>query len=102
MNSSQQLPAHSRHTEFVELLSRHQHQLFSYIFALLRSQHDAEDLFQQSSLVWWAKFDEFRPGTNFVGWACRISQFEVLNFYKRRGRSRSLFSAELRDELVEL
>ena len=90
----------SRHAEFVELLRRHQQQVFAYLFALVRNLHDAEDLFQQASLIWHAKFDEFQPGTNFVAWACRIAKLEVMNFYRRRGRNPVTFSTKLQDELA--
>ncbi len=102
MSPTPEVTKRARHAEFVELLRRHQHQLFSYVFALLRNQHDAEDLFQQASLVWWAKFDEFEPGSNFVAWACQIARYEVLNFYRRQNRSRALFSDTLQDELAAL
>ena len=92
----------TQHAEFVELLRRHQHQLFSYIFALLRNQQDTEDVFQQASLVWWGKFKEFEVGTNFVGWACKIAQFEVLKFFKRKNRNQAMFGAELQEELAYL
>ena len=40
-------------------LARHQSQLFGYIYSLVRDLDDADDLFQQTSLVLWDKFDQF-------------------------------------------
>jgi RNA polymerase sigma-70 factor (ECF subfamily) len=48
---------HDPKTEFAELLRRHQTQLFGFIYSLLRDLDDADDLFQQTSLVLWDKFD---------------------------------------------
>jgi RNA polymerase sigma factor (sigma-70 family) len=47
---------------------------------------DAEDVFQNTSVVLWEKFDTYERGTNFLAWACRIAYFEAL--YDRRKTSR--------------
>lgn len=89
-----------RHQRFVELLTQHQGQVFGYIYALVRNFDDAEDLFQQSSLVLWDKFDQFADGTNFVRWACTIAQYEVLNFIRKRQRNQLYFSEQFQRELA--
>lgn len=55
------------------LMTRHQRQIFAYIYTLVPDRHDAEDLLQETSLVICEKFDEFRPGSDFVAWACQIA-----------------------------
>ncbi|MCG8585875.1 MAG: sigma-70 family RNA polymerase sigma factor [Pirellulales bacterium] len=85
------------HNAFMELLAQHQSQLFGYIFALVQNMADAEDLYQQTSIVLWQKFDAFEQGTDFVSWACQTAQFQVLNFLRTKRRSRVCFS----DTLVE-
>ena len=60
---------------YVELLTQHGRQLFGYIHALLRNFADTEDVYQQATLVTWQKFDQYESDTNFLGWACRISEF---------------------------
>ena len=64
------------------MLARHQSQLFGYIYSLVRDLDDADDLFQQTSLVLWDKFDLFDPSRSFVGWACGVARYEVLNFLR--------------------
>ena len=66
--------------EFAELLRRNQTQLFGYIYSLVRDLDDADDLFQQTSLVLWDKYEQFDPTRSFVGWACGVARYEVLNF----------------------
>ena len=51
--------AGDRQAEFAALLRQHQTQLFGYIYSLVRDLDDADDLFQQTSLVLWDKFDQF-------------------------------------------
>ncbi len=87
--------------EFASRLARHQTQLFGYIYSLVRDLDDADDLFQQTSLVLWDKFDQFDPSRSFVGWACGVARFEVLNFLRTRSRNRLYFSDELNLALIE-
>ena len=87
--------------EFAALLARHQSQLFGYIYSLVRDLDDADDLFQQTSLVLWDKFDLFDPSRSFVGWACGVARYEVLNFLRSRSRNRLYFSDELNLALIE-
>jgi RNA polymerase sigma-70 factor (ECF subfamily) len=86
---------HDRGTEFAELLRRHQTQLFGYIYSLVRDLDDADDLFQQTSLVLWDKFDHYDPGKSFIAWGCGVARFEVSNFLRARSRHRLYFSDEL-------
>jgi RNA polymerase sigma-70 factor (ECF subfamily) len=87
--------------EFADRLSRHQSQLFGYIYSLVRDLDDADDLFQQTSLVLWDKFDQFDPSRSFVGWACGVARYEVLNFLRSRSRHRLYFSDALNLALIE-
>ncbi len=87
--------------EFAAQLARHQSQLFGYIHSLVRDLDDADDLFQQTSLVLWDKFDQFDSSRSFIGWACGVARYEVLNFLRARSRNRLYFSDELNLALIE-
>ena len=52
-----------RYDEFVNLVRLHTNRMLGYLDALLLNRDDAEDLFQETCLVLWRKFDEFRAGT---------------------------------------
>jgi RNA polymerase sigma-70 factor (ECF subfamily) len=86
--------------EFAELLRHHQTQLFGYIYSLVRDLDDADDLFQQTSLVLWDKFAHFDHSKSFINWACGVARYEVLNFLRSRSRSRLYFSDQLNLALV--
>jgi RNA polymerase sigma-70 factor, ECF subfamily len=79
--------------EFARLLARHSRQLYAFIMTLSLTHHDAEEVFQNTCVLLWNKFGEFRPGTNFNAWASRIAYYEVLNLLKQKRRSPQL-SAE--------
>ncbi|MFO0807919.1 MAG: sigma-70 family RNA polymerase sigma factor [Gemmataceae bacterium] len=97
--------------EFVRLLAQHQRRLYLYVVSLVPRPGDAEEVLQETNLVLWREFGQFRPGTNFAAWACRVAFHQVLAWRKKRQRDRLEFSdeflaavaaeAEATDELLE-
>jgi RNA polymerase sigma-70 factor (ECF subfamily) len=90
-----------RKTEFAERLREAQSRLFGYIHSLVRDLDDADDLFQQTTLILWNKFDDFDPARSFLSWACGVARLEVCNFLRSRGRQRLYFSDDLNLLLAE-
>src|SRR3954454_14146141 len=90
-----------RRAQFSERLLRHQTQVFGYLYSLVRNLDDADDLFQQTCLVLWNKFDQFDPSKSFAAWACGVARFEVSNFLRSRGRQRLYFSDDLNLLLID-
>jgi RNA polymerase sigma-70 factor len=62
---------------------------------LVFSHHDAEEVFQNTSVVLWNKFVEFEPGSNFFAWASRVAYYEVLNYMKQQRRTRAFSEAAM-------
>jgi RNA polymerase sigma-70 factor, ECF subfamily len=93
------MPHPNRHHEFVGLIGAYTNQIFTYVHALLLNWNDAEDVFQEVCVVLWKKFEEYQPGTNFLGWALRIAQHKAMDFQKMKSR-RVAFHASLRDSLL--
>lgn len=89
-----------RYDEFVGLLQRGTGQILAYINALLLNWNDAEDVFQETCVVLWQKFDEFEPGTNFLAWALRIAQFKAMDFRKSRTRREAHWKPELQAAMI--
>src|SRR5436190_24162203 len=78
-----------QHDRFVERFVRCQDRLYAYVATLLPNRADAEEVFQQTSLVLWRKWQEYDLGRDFLPWACGIAHHEVRNFlrkHKDRGR----------------
>ena len=88
-----------RYEEFADLIELSTSRVLSYLHALLLNWNDAEDVFQETCLVLWQKFDEFRPGTSFVAWALRVAQHKAMNFQQKQTRYMA-FTASLRDALM--
>jgi RNA polymerase sigma-70 factor len=94
-----------QYERFVQLFAQVHDGLFAYIFSLLPHWSDAEDVFQQTSLVLWRKFGDFQPvaekGTDFLAWACRVAFYEVRNFRRVASRDRLQFGDALLAQLAE-
>jgi RNA polymerase sigma-70 factor, ECF subfamily len=95
----EEVDASSEHAEqFAELLRSNHRQLFVFIYSLVQNRADAEDVYQQTTLVMWKKFSEFTPGTNFGAWAARVAHLTARHFIRTKRRNRVYFS----DGMLEL
>ncbi len=86
---------------FMTLYTESQRKIYIYIASLLPDLTDADDLFQETSMVLWRKFSEFQPGTSFIAWAYRIAFNLVKRYYAQQHRSRLVFDAALLEILKE-
>ncbi|MEM7315282.1 MAG: sigma-70 family RNA polymerase sigma factor [Planctomycetota bacterium] len=84
-----------RQQKFAELIDPIQGRLFAYIHSLVRDLNDADDLYQQTTIVLWKKFDTYRSDQPFISWAFGVARFEVANFLRSRQRTRLYFSDDL-------
>jgi RNA polymerase sigma-70 factor (ECF subfamily) len=85
----------------VRLLSRHQEDLFRYIFALLPHEEDARDVLQETSVALYRKFADYDPTKPFLPWAYRFAHLEVLKQRERNQRGSRLLRAELLERLAQ-
>lgn len=82
------------------LITQHQRRIFSYIYTLVPSRHDADDLLQETSLVIVEKFHEFTPGTDFVAWACQIAWWRVRAARQKYARSKVIFDDDVLESVA--
>ncbi|MDC4232692.1 sigma-70 family RNA polymerase sigma factor [Actinomyces sp. B33] len=62
-------------------------QLFGAALGMTRNRADAEDLLQETYLKAYAKFDQYRPGTNIKAWLYRILTNTYITQYRKAQRS---------------
>jgi RNA polymerase sigma-70 factor (ECF subfamily) len=86
---------------FLRLFLQNERRLYAYILTLLPNRADADDVLQEASLVLWDKLDERHPPDDFAAWACRIAYFKVLDFCKKKQRSRVCFSQTMLERVAE-
>lgn len=85
-------PPSERVEAFVQLLGQNQRRIFLFVMSMVPNYSDAEEIIQETNLVLWREFDQFRPGTNFAAWACRVALNQTLAWRKRKRRDRLEFS----------
>jgi len=82
-----------RYKEFLRLLMANQHRIFGFIFALVPDMEAAEDLQQETMLVMWEKYREFKPGTNFAAWGIQIARNKCISIIMKKTGARWFLSA---------
>ena len=90
----------SKTNEFLRLLMGNQKRIYAFILAMVPNHEDAEDLFQQTVLVMWSRFDTFTEGTSFSAWGITVARYQILNARKRYSRG-SLHFSEAAWELID-
>lgn len=85
---------------FSDLIAASRSRLFGYIYAMLHNMSDAEDVYQQTTVLLWEKFGEYQPNTNFTSWALKIAYFNIRNFQRSRNRSRVFFSDQVMEKVA--
>ena len=89
----------SKTDEFVALYTSSQRRIYAYIRSQVLSPTDADDVLQDTSAVLWRKFPDYRRGTDFTRWACRVARLEVLTHHRHHKRMLSIFSDEAADAI---
>lgn len=90
-----------RTSEFVALFASHDRGIYKYILTLLADPNITQEVFQETSVTLWQKFEEYRPESNFFAWACRVAYFEVLKHRQTARRDRLRFNDDLLATLAE-
>ena len=94
-------PSIAAQKQLMLLMTQHQRRIFSYIYTLVPSRADAEDILQETSLVICEKFGEFTIGTDFAAWACQIAYWEVRRARQKFARAKVVFDQEIVDALAQ-
>jgi len=101
---------------FEELVRRHQHGLFSYLYRMCRNSSDAEEMAQVAMVKAWEKLGSFRGASSFKTWLYRIGTNLCFNLRTRRkpieelletmaapdaARPEQAFQQKVREEVVQ-
>lgn len=89
-----------RHQKFLRLLMAHEPAVRAYLRRLVPTRADADDAMQETAVILWEKFDEFRDGGDFRAWAFGIARFKALSWARDRGRSRLVLAADVLDQIA--
>src|SRR5260221_12446474 len=67
---------------YLRLLTQHDRWLATYVFSLVASTADAQDILQEVKVTMWKQFAKFETGTNFRAWARKIATNQILNYLR--------------------
>ncbi len=72
------MPVEDSRREVMRLALEHRSQLWGFLMGLAKDPRRAEDLFQNTYLILCEKWEQYRPGTNFLAWVRQIARYEFL------------------------
>lgn len=79
--------------EFTELYAAHEQGLYGFVYSLVYSRSDADDVIQETLTQLWEHFGEYDRSRPFFPWASRFAYRQVL-MLRRRASSRRLYLSE--------
>ena len=91
-----------RGQQFMKLYMACQRRLYGFVISLVPNWSDVDDIVQETVSVMWAKFDEFKPGTDFSAWALAIARYQVMSYRQRAKVNRRRFSDRTIDTISNL
>lgn len=78
--------------QFIELFVRYQRSVYGYIQSIVPNINEADEIFQETSLVLWKKREDFDHDLEFLPWACGVARKVAGNHRAKHGRDRHSFS----------
>jgi RNA polymerase sigma-70 factor (ECF subfamily) len=87
-------------SEFLKLFLKVQPAVRSYLLSLLRNSVDADDVFQEVSLVLWERFADYDPQFPFLNWAFGIARNHVARWRRATPRTKAWLPPEVEEKLA--
>lgn len=91
----------STHDDFTQLYVACEQGLYGFVFSLLHSRADADDVIQETMTQLWEHFDEYDRDRPFLPWACRFAYRKVLMHRRRESIRRIYLSEEVLESLAQ-
>ncbi len=91
----------SDHDFFSELYVANEQAIYGFVFSLLHSRPDADDVIQETMTQLWEHFDQYDRSRPFLPWANRFAYRQVLMHRRRESIRRIYLSDEVLQSLAE-
>lgn len=92
----------SKEEDFFSLFLLNQKKIYAFILSLVPNCADSEDILQETTLIMWRKFTDFKPGTSFSSWGFKIAYFNILNFRTKNRNSRVMYNDDVFRQFLEV
>lgn len=89
-----------RQARFLPLFLKHQNDLQAVIRSFVRDRAAADDVFQETALVLWKKFETYDPSRPFGAWARGVAVRKVLQRFDRNRREPVSLSPETIEAVI--
>ena len=91
----------SQHARFLRMYTKVQPRVFAFILSVIHNRSDADELFQETNVILWERFDQYREETPFAAWAIGIARNKVLEYLRKNKQSRMLFADRFYEQIAE-
>jgi RNA polymerase sigma-70 factor (ECF subfamily) len=72
-----------QYERFLQLFRKNEERIFGFILKLLPNFPLAEDTMQDTMMIMWRKFDDFKEGTSFAAWGMQIARYKIMEFHQQ-------------------
>ena len=90
-----------QHSEFTNLYAAHEQGLYGFVYSLVHSRNDADDIIQETMAQLWEHFGDYDSSRPFFPWASRFAYRQVLMFRRRSSLRRLYLSEEVLNTLAQ-
>ena len=91
----------SKHDSFTQLYAKNEQQVYGFVFSLLHSRPDTDDVIQETMAQLWEHFGEYDRSRPFLPWACRFAYRNVLMHRRKESTRRTYLSEAVLESLAQ-
>lgn len=91
-----------RRDRFLQLFLANQNRIFRFVVTVVPRWVEAEEVFQQTSLTLWQRWDEYDPQADFSAWACGIAKNHLRNYLRKKENQQRSFGDDLLEQLTAM
>jgi RNA polymerase sigma-70 factor (ECF subfamily) len=91
-----------RRDRFLQLFLANQNRIFRFVVTTVPRWVEAEEVFQQTSLTLWQRWDEYDPASDFSAWACGIAKNHLRNYLRKKENQQHSFGDDLLEQLTAM
>ncbi|HYY27741.1 MAG TPA: sigma-70 family RNA polymerase sigma factor [Chthoniobacterales bacterium] len=70
---------------FGQLVAKYRNKIFTFVYGMVRNEHDAWDLAQEAFLTAWRSSDQFEGRSSFYTWLHTVTKNVTFSFLRRKG-----------------
>jgi len=86
--------------QFVDLFLANQHRIYRFVASIVPQWVETEEIFQQTCLTLWERWDQFNPEGDFVHWGCGIAIGHLRNHVRKKQNHQIIFEELVLEQLA--